>query len=474
MRLSVRHTISLAALALAMQINIVHAQEAPPQPPNGTPTPAPATAAAPAPDVPTATTAADAVPAAAPDAQPAAPPSTDILSGRTLSMLLDGRLVAANGEQSFLNRGFGKTRFSGAADGNFRVVPLPVEADLIWTPRFTSSLSGNVSGSWQRGQENPVDLLEAFVTFLPPRGEHISFSAKAGLYWPEISLEHATGGAWSTVYTITPSVINAWVGEEVKFIGAEATLIATLGKNEVSLTGGIFGFNDTSGTLLSFRGWGAHDLKATAFGHIQLPVLNAFMTRAQAPTTRSLLEIDNRPGFYGRVEWRPPSPFSINVFYYDNRGDPTKFNPSLQWGWRTRFANVGLSVFPDDRTRILAQAMYGTTQMGNIPPGQTHYWVDTKYRSAYILVARDVVGGQGQISARFELFDTRERGSRMTPDESENGGAGTIAGRWRLSNALTGYLELLHIRSSRGVRVRTGVAPFEAQTVLQASLRLRL
>ena len=36
-----------------------------------------------------------------------------------------------------------------------------------------------------------------------------NFSAKAGLYWPEISLEHATGGAWSTVYTLTPSAINA-------------------------------------------------------------------------------------------------------------------------------------------------------------------------------------------------------------------------------------------------------------------------
>lgn len=463
MRLSVRLSASLAALAFAMQISVAQAQEAPPSNENPA-TPAPDGAAAPA--------AGNIAPPPA-DAEPA-PPSTDILSGRTLSILLDGRLVAVDGERSFLRRGFGKTRFSGAADGDFRVVPVPVEADLIWTPRFTNSLSGNVSASWQRGQENPVDLLEGFVTFIPPRGEHISFSAKAGLYWPEISLEHATGGAWSTVYTITPSVINAWVGEEVKVIGAEATVTATLGQNEVSLTGGVFGFNDTSGTLLSFRGWGVHDLKATAFGHIQLPVLNAFMTRAQAPTTRSLLEIDDRPGFYGRLEWRPPSPFSINVFYYDNRGDPTKFNPSLQWGWRTRFVNVGVSASPDDRTRILAQAMYGTTQMGIIPAGQTRYWVDTKYRSAFVLVARDIADGKGQISARFELFDTRERGSRMTPTESENGGAGTLAGRWRLTDALTGYLELLHVRSRRDVRVRTGASPFQAQTLLQASLRLRL
>lgn len=462
MRLLARSSASLAAIILGSHGAGASAQEAPP------PVAETATAqeVAAEPEQTDTTT--------VPDQEPPSPPSTDILSGRTLSILLDGRIVAVDGERSFLDRGMGKTRFSGAADNDFRVVPLPIEADLIWTPRFTSSLAGNVSASWQRDQENAVDLLEAFVTFLPSRGEHLSFSAKAGLYWPEISLEHATGGAWSTVHTITPSAINAWIGEEVKVVGLEATLTATFGKHDVSLTGGAFGFNDTSGTLLSFRGWGLHDLKATAFGHIQLPVLNPFMTRAQAPTTRSLLEIDDRVGFYGRLEWRPPAPFSVNAFYYDNRGDPEAFNPSLQWGWRTRFANIGISAYPGERTRILAQAMYGTTQMGIIPHGLTRYWVDTKYRSAFVLVAQDVAQGRGQISGRLELFDTRERGSRMDPGESENGGAATLAGRWRLNDMLTGFVEVMHVRSRREVRIRTGETPFQAQTVIQASLRLRL
>lgn len=463
MRLSARHAAGFAAVALGMHATATHAQETPALPAEST-----EAAAAVASEDP------EAAPDTATDGEAAPPPATDILSSRTLSLLLEGRIVAVNGERSFLDRGMGKTRFSGAADHDFRVLPLPVEADLIWTPRFTSSLGGNVSAIWQRDQEHAVDLLEAFVTFIPPRGEHLSFSAKAGLYWPEISLEHATGGAWSTVHTITPSVINAWVGEEVKIIGVEATITATFGAHDASLTGGVFGFNDTSGTLLSFRGWGAHDLKATAFGHIQLPVLSTFMTRAQAPKTLSLLEIDNRVGFYGRMEWRPPAPFSINAFYYDNRGDPHVFNPSLQWGWRTRFANVGIAVTPGERTRVLAQVMYGTTQMGIIPAGLTNYWVDTKYRSAFVLVAQDFAEGRGQLSGRLELFDTHERGSRMSPEESENGGAATFAGRWRLSDMLTSFVEVTHIRSHRGVRVRTGVSPFQAQTVIQASLRLRL
>ena len=462
MCLSARRAASLAAAILSTHAATAYAQEAP-APTAENAQPAEAAAAGDQ----------EAAPNVATE-QEAAPPSTDILSARTLSLLLEGRIVAVNGERSFLDRGFGKTRFSGAADHDFRVMPLPIEADLIWTPRFTGSLAGNVSVAWQRDQEKPVDLLEAFATFLPPRGEHLSFSAKAGLYWPEISLEHATGGAWSTVHTITPSVINAWVGEEVKLLGVEGTMTATLGKHDLSLTGGVFGFNDTSGTLLSFRGWAAHDLKATAFGHIQLPVLNTFLSGPQAPTTRSLLEIDNRVGFYGRMECRPPAPFSINAFYYDNRGDPTVFNPSKQWGWRTRFANVGIAANPGERTRVLAQVMYGTTQMGIIPPGRTNYWVDTKYRSAFILVAQDIAEGRGQVSGRVELFDTRERGSRLSPDESENGGAVTLAGRWRLSDMLTGFVEVMHIRSERGTRVRVGASPFQAQTTVQASLRLRL
>lgn len=399
------------------------------------------------------------------------PPSTDIISGRTLSILLDGRLVAANGGERFTTGGMGITRFSGAKDGDFRVDPLPIEADLIWTPRFTSTLSGNVSVAWQRDQEDDVDIIESFVTFLPPRTGNVSISAKAGLYWPEISLEHATGGAWSTVHTITPSAINSWVGEETKVVGAEMTVSASLGNHDISATAGIFGFNDTSGTLLSFRGWALHDMKATMFGRFKLPPRNDFMKFAQEDVTRSTIELDDRPGFYGRIEWRPPAPFTINAFYYDNRGDPVVFTPNKQWGWRTRFANLGVSVEPAQGTRILAQGMYGTTQMGFKENGV--YWVDTLYRSAFVLVSHEI--GQGEISGRAEYFDTRERGSEMNhAEENQDGWALTAAGRWSFTSTLTGFLEVLHVHSERGARARLGLPAGETQTVIQASLRLRI
>jgi hypothetical protein len=398
---------------------------------------------------------------------------TDILSADTLTLILDTRIVLADGHQSWVDRGFGKTRFDGTADGDLQIKALPVEASLIWQPRFTGTLSGNVSAAWQQGHEDEdFDVMEAFLTFIPQRSGNTNFSFKAGYYWPEISLEHATGGAWSTVYTITPSAINSWVGEEVKVIGAEATLYQTLGSQDFSATVGAFGFNDTSGTLLSFRGWALHDIKSTLFGQFPLPPLNPFMTLAQEPVTRSVLEIDNRPGFYGRVEWRPTSSLVLTGFYYDNRGVPEEFTQSLQWGWRTRFWNAGLVADLGPSTRLIAQGMTGTTLMGFVDNNTARYWVDTRYRSAFALLTHRI--GQGAVSGRFEMFDTKERGSRMThADENETGWAATAAVRWPLWDHFNVFLEGLHIKSERGTRARLGLPAKESQNVLQAALRFR-
>ena len=171
-----------------------------------------------------------------------------------------------------------RPRSMGLRTAATRFYAVPQEADLIWTPRFTNSLSASVSAAYQRHQEHKADLLEAFVSFLPPQKGPVGFSMRAGIMWPEISLEHTTGGAWSTVNTLTPSAINAWVGEEVKVLGVEGTVRASIGNTMLAFTGSVFGFDDTAGTLLSFRGWALHNEKATVFGHFPLPPLNPFIT----------------------------------------------------------------------------------------------------------------------------------------------------------------------------------------------------
>jgi len=397
---------------------------------------------------------------------------TDILSGDTISILLDGRLALANGERSFTNRGLGKTRFQGTASGDYNPYAVPVEADLIWTPRFTNTLSANVSTAWQRDQENAVDLIEAFVNWLPPQTGAVGVQVRAGLMWPEISLEHSTGGAWSVVDTITPSTINSWVGEEVKVIGLEGTIRTNIGGNTVGLTGAVFGFNDTSGTLLSFRGWALSDIKATAFGHFKLPPLNPFLTFAQAPNTKSLIELDNRPGWYARLDWRASAPWGAALFYYDNRGDPKAFTEHLQWGWRTRFWNLSFDADLDSRTRLLAQGMTGSTIMGFRHNGVP--WVHTYFSSAYVLLSHRLTD-KWNVAGRVEAFRTREHGSEMSPLESEDGWSWTAALKYLLNDHVTLKAEALNVRSRRGVRATNfGINPFQAQTVFQFALQVRL
>jgi hypothetical protein len=410
-------------------------------------------------------------PPIADQAQQASGSGTDILSKNVITVLLDGRIAVANGERSWLNRGLGKTQFQGTQDGGYKVYAVPQEADLIWTPRFTNSLSASVSGAWQRKQENAADLLEAFISFLPQQKGPVGFSLRAGIMWPEISLEHTTGGAWSTVNTLTPSAINAWVGEEVKVLGVEGTVRTSINDNMFALTGSVFGFDDTSGTLLSFRGWALHNEKATVFGHLPLPPLNPFISLIQQNKTRSFIEIDHRAGFYGRLEWRPPAPFGAALFYYDNRGDPQAFKPSGQWGWRTRFLNLGINADLGSKTRLLAQAMTGSTIMGFKTNGQR--WVHTQFRSAYVSITQTLTD-KAAVTGRIETFRTHELGSEMSPLDSEHGWSTTVALRYNLRSNLTGFAEAMNVRSRRGVRADLGLDPFQPQTVFQLGLRVRL
>ena len=403
------------------------------------------------------------------------PPNTggpDIFSKNTLSILLDGRLVVANGAPSFVNGGFGKTRFQGEANGNVRPSLVPVEADVVWEPRFSNSLSANVSAGWQRSHGDSPDLMEAYLTYLPARTSNVGFSGRVGLMWPEISLEHSTGGAWTAVNTITPSAINSWVGEEVKVIGAEGTLHVSAGEHEFGFTGAVFGWNDTSGTLLSFRGWALQDIKATAFGHFNLPPLDPFLSLVQQNKTRNSIEIDHQPGWYARADWRPPWPFGLALFYYDNRGNPEDVTQSLQWGWRTKFWNLGLNADLGHQTKLLAQAMTGSTLMGFPVNGQP--WVHTDFRSVYVLVTHNF--GPFALTGRVEGFGTREHGSEMSSRNSEDGWAWTMAARVPINDHLTLIGEVLNVRSWRGTRVDLGglPSPFESQSVFQIALRARL
>ncbi len=401
----------------------------------------------------------------------AASAEPDLISPQTFSGLLDLRGAVVGGERSWLDGGFGKLRFGGD-DNGYRGDAAIADAALAWRPRLSWDLSAVVDGEVQRVNGYQADLIQAYLVYKPvPKGD-TRYSARVGLFYPPISQEHE-GPTWDVADTITPSAIDSWVGEEVKVAGAEATVSHRFGGHELSATGAVFTDDDTSGTLLTFRGWAMGDVKAGAFGSLRLPPVEPAYLLGQPPETYAAREIDNRVGYYGRVEWRPPGPITLNAFYYDNNGNKTGVDKDGQWAWATKFWNLGATWQVDEKTRVLSQVMSGDTLMG-FPNGRS-VWFNLGYTSAYLLASHSE--GPSTFTGRLDYFETIDRNYRpLTDDEDENWGekGWAITGAYHLQVAphAKWFVEALHVESNRPTRLQAGIPRRQLQTLLQTSLRL--
>jgi hypothetical protein len=394
----------------------------------------------------------------------------DLISPGVFSGQIDARLSASDGETSWTRGGFGKTRYGGAGAGEAGRLQI-ASADLVWRPRLAWDLSGYVDAVAQPDQAHGVDLSEAYLLYKPlPREDGLRYSARAGLMYPPVSMEN-DGPAWTPSRTITPSAINSWIGEEVKTWGGEATIARRWEEQEVSATAGVFAGDDTSGTLLTWRGWALHDVRSTAFGDFPIPQVprehKPFYEATQGPYSRSVDEIDGRPGIYARAEWRAPGAVTVNLFYYDNAGDRTTF-VNRQWSWDTTFWNLGLRLKPDDKTEVLAQAMTGRTVTGFVTP--IGWRVDAGFDAAYLLVSREL--GKDLVTGRIDGFQVRDHTFQALDNNDERGWAVTADYRHPITEHMAALVEVLHVQSDRPSRAYVGQAPRQAQTTLQTALKL--
>lgn len=397
----------------------------------------------------------------------------DLFSRQAFEGLIDLRAIGASGQPSYVDGGFGRTRYGGTSSGAFKGQLSLADAALVWKPQLTWALGAVVDVEHQDGQQHPIDLVQAYLTLRPTPHGDTRFSARAGLFYPPISEEHE-GPTWAVANSITPSAINSWVGEEVKVVGGEGRISHDFGGQQVSATVGLFGYDDTSGTLLTFRGWGLSDMKATAFGGFKLPPIDPYMANRQPPYTASTAELDGRVGYYGRLDWNPPGRFAFNAFYYDNRGDKISVDHALQWSWATRFWNFGASYDLDENTRILSQVMTGQTLMGYPDSGDPE-WLNLGFSSAYLLATHSF--GRSGVTGRAEVFATHDRNFNPATDDpednrGEHGWALTGAYRYDVTRNARLMLEVLHVHGRRPSLDGQGVEPLQDQTLLQSSLRL--
>jgi hypothetical protein len=392
---------------------------------------------------------------------PSAQAQDAVFGRQTLHGLAEIRWAGADGERSWVKGGFGKSGIPSGSGGALELSQAVVE----WRPRFSFGASAVVSGQWQANARPRFDLDEAYLKLKASPSPLGRLSGRVGYFYPPVSLEHE-GPGWTTTDMLSASAIGSWIGEEVKVGGVEATGSRRFADHEISATAGLFGWNDTSGTLLSFRGWALHGVRTGVATRFSLPPMTPFMTPRQAPGTSPAWEIDHRAGYYGRLEWRPPAPVAVQLFHYDNRGDRIGVR-AVQWAWQTRFTTLGLTAAPSPTTRLRAQALTGRTWMG-FPFPET--WVDVGFRSAYLMASQDL--GPGAASLRLDGFETRDHSQRKLAAADEHGWS--LAAGWRQPVTAWAdlFLEAQEIRSRRPARALVGERPQQDETVLQTALRL--
>ena len=162
---------------------------------------------------------------------------------------VDARVIAAPEELTWVKGGLDKVRF-GPNHGTFRFVEAVGQLQASFDQEFSAVLFSRLEPT----DSAELDFLEAYALSAPRSTGTVSGSLKVGAFFPTISLENDDIG-WQSPYTITPSAINTWIGEEPRTIGGEGKLRWNGGDaGSFSLIGTIICRNDETGILMADRG----------------------------------------------------------------------------------------------------------------------------------------------------------------------------------------------------------------------------
>jgi hypothetical protein len=371
---------------------------------------------------------------------------------------LDVRWVHATGEPSFMNGGLGILRFDpdheGLELGRAFLAPTWRIDDLI-----TLHAVADTYGDHNR---NPVDLSEFYFSVHPFPTGAVRWRARIGAFFMPVSLENR-GIGWTDVYSITPSALNTWLGEEFRTIGAEVEgrwLGASSGYlGDVALIGAVYGWNDPAGGLLADRGFAMTDRPSTLFGYLG------------SPPTEFYHDVSHRPGYYAGLSWHHHDRLEIRALHYDNRADPGAETASGFYAWHTRFNSAGARLEPDAHWTFIAQYLDGTTSNASDDYGDELF--EMNFRAAFALAS--FTWGRERLSARYDTFRTRQAqaGGYYEPPTNESGHAWTFAWTVDLADHWQVVTEWLRVFSSFPPREELSEPVFQMQTQIQVALRYR-
>ena len=306
-----------------------------------------------------------------------------------LSVEGDVRLSAADGEPSWLQDGFGKTRYGGTT------IPAGPAAATGLRRRhlasaFAFDLTGYVDAVYQPGRRAPGGPVGGLRPLQAPAGRRRP--ALAGARRPDVS----AGVDGERRPGLDADAHHHALGhQQLDRRGVQGGGRRGQGRQALGRSGGLrpdrgrvhrrrhLRHPAELARLVVFRpalhGPSGETADPQRPGRAQ--AVHAPGRRQQGRWTRSTAD----PGFYAWGEWRAPHGVTANLFYYDNAGDRTTITDG-NWAWDTRFWNLGLRYAPDADTEFLAQAMTGRTVTGFLTP--VGWRVDADFDAAYLLASR--------------------------------------------------------------------------------------
>jgi hypothetical protein len=390
-------------------------------------------------------------------------------------LVVDARGGRVDGTVGWLDGGLGKTRYGSSREAN---VARLAQASLLLKAELGESLDVRLHFNLDaepgaEDRRSRVGPIEAYLAYHPAWSPSFNMRARAGVFFPPLSLEHP-GAGWTTAYTVTPSAVNTWVGEDLRATGGELTLVVTEGSHEITAAGGAFGWNDPAGTLLAWRGWAMHDRQTGLRDRLPLAPLPSIGPGAIFPLqprfTAPGREVDHRPGFYGGGSWTWSGRLHVRGLYYDTRADMAAFR-GQQYGWAMRFASAGVRLSLPGSTELVGQHLRGRSQMGRLPDGRA--MVDVEPRASFVLLTGS--WGRHRVSVRRDWFDVEDMGpTEIEDDNREDGSAWTAAYLLRTGDKHRLALEAVRVDSTRDIRPALGLPARAQELLLQLSFRLTL
>jgi hypothetical protein len=375
---------------------------------------------------------------------------------------LDCRLIARADERSWADGGLGKTRFGGGG-----TTATCVQAAVVATAQLTPALLALADVQYQTTDKNAFSALEAYLRYRPVSTTPLRWSVKLGEFFMPVSLENDAIG-WTSPWTLTPSAIDGWIGEELRTIGAEARIEWRGAAQTFEGVAALVRENDPAGELLAARGWALADLTSGIGSRVREPDVYAIDNGDAVPLRFDpFLENDGRTGWYAGASWRATGLGRVAVLRYDNEADPSTHSggASPVFSWHTEFWSSGAELDIGDVV-LLGQAMSGSTEIAPSP----HFRTTTDFRAAYLLAGWN--RGVLRPAIRVDVFSTDQLPRSIEERVREHGEAATFALNWRPREWLRVTGEALFVRSTRNARIEEGIGSLQNDRQLQLSARL--